>query len=500
MSDSTTGIGSGFFSRLKQSLFGDAGPSTGLSDSDLVALANSYKVITEYKDQPDERKIALVAQVARINARGGEPFYLLDGITRVLERLKSLDLAGARIIFGFAASNRSFTRTLSLKSLARVMEKQPAGTFNDAELRRCFDRMKLHLQAYDTGVASKFEGSEVARRFEALLGAAQMFSSADPNDWSGSAIPGIATLAAIRLGDGQTLDAFLRSLDKAKPTVKWSAPAAELATGPQGPAIRQTIIDWLATLQLPGDVSARAKLWVDTADPAMLSQVASFMVRSTVWMLAHWRDAETVATIQRTAEAALTKLSVGRMGVNYRSLTAANACILALGEIATPEAVQALGRIKLRLRDEKLSKLVATAMEAAAGHCSMTVGDLQELAVPTLGLDAVGAKSVPLGEFAARLRVEIDDRRHDQLRPRRRQDRQVGAGGGEGRCRGGRRAQGAQGHRQGDCAGAAGSPSARRIPVPYQTDLAAAGLARALPRSSADRHAGAVPDLECDGE
>jgi hypothetical protein len=83
----------------------------------------------------------------------------------------------------------------------------------------------------------------------------------------------------------------------------------------------------------------------------------------------------------------------------------ANACILVLGEIATPEAVQALGRIKLNVRDERLTKQIAKAMDEAAKRAGVTVADLQEISVPTFDLEEVGVQVAPLGEFTATLRV-----------------------------------------------------------------------------------------------
>jgi hypothetical protein len=122
-------------------------------------------------------------------------------------------------------------------------------------------------------------------------------------------------------------------------------------------------------------------------------------------MLANWHDDETVETLQSTAETTLIKVSTGMGGANYRSLMVANACINVLGEIATPEAVQALGRIKLKVRDERLTKQIAKAMDEAAKRAGVTVADLQEISVPTFDLEEVGAQAVPIGELTATLRV-----------------------------------------------------------------------------------------------
>lgn len=275
-----------------------------------------------------------------------------------------------------------------------------------------------------------------------------------PGDWSGSAIPNLQRLAGINIGPRQRLIEFLLSLLTAKPSAKWARRAGEVASGPHGPAVKRALIDWLGTLTIPGNSNTRVRPWPDVdqyryfcrrvaedvhvagsaeaaavisffdcystlriwpggcggfepnvPDPAMMSDSAGLLVRGAAWMLANWRDSTVVASLQRTAETTLLRVSSGHGSVNYRSLLGANACILALGEIASPEAVQALGHIRLRVRDERLSKQIGKAMEAAAGRAGVTVEDLQEMAALDFGLDDVGVKSLRLDDFAATLRV-----------------------------------------------------------------------------------------------
>jgi hypothetical protein len=584
------GTGSGFLARLKQAVFGNTAPAAAPVDADLLDSVNNWRFWELYQGRPDDEKIAAIAAAAKLYQMPGTPLCSTDHVAKIIASLKSLDAEGARIIFGFAASNYSLARHLKLNSLASLMERQRPNTFWDAQLRQSFERIKQHLRTNDCGHESNFAGSDVARRITALLDrpqASAAFMLAGPNDkrpnaaatdrmleawidawmmlitelratrgaidstmharwrqarrialanrelgdsgdlmaldyeggqrafirqrlsyhnermefptfdrawlaqlreqdaawrklahvpakwtpvrrqehalndslatvdWSDANIPGaLERFGGIEVAPQQSLLDFLQMLRTAKPPAKWSARAAALASGPQGPAIRQAITEWLAALPITGTASMRAKLWpdvaayrnfcrrvatqvestgspesaaliaffhyhapfqiykggsggymVDEGDPAMLSESAGFLVRSAAWMLVHWRDAETVAALQRTAETMLMRLSAGIHRLNYRSLTAANACILVLGEIATPDAVQALGRIKLGVRDERLSKQIATAMEAAAAHAGMTVEELQELAVPTFDLDEVGVRTVSLRELTATLRV-----------------------------------------------------------------------------------------------
>ncbi|MBX6368151.1 MAG: DUF4132 domain-containing protein [Rhodospirillales bacterium] len=267
-------------------------------------------------------------------------------------------------------------------------------------------------------------------------------------DWSGAWVPNARILSGLPCGEQEYLRGFLWSLRGAKPSGKWAARAREIASGRNGRRIRRAIIDWLETLPVAkvsselvrnrpdllcfrsfrryalediertGSPEAAAllafftppfPLWTywswGLRDPAILSEGAARLVRAAAWMLTNWRDEEVVAALRKSAEATLMRVAMRGGGVEYRSLLAANTCILALGEIASPEAVQALGRIKLGIRDERLSKQIAAAMEAAAARAGMTVEDLEELSAPDLGLGEVGVKSLRLGDFSATLRV-----------------------------------------------------------------------------------------------
>jgi hypothetical protein len=272
-------------------------------------------------------------------------------------------------------------------------------------------------------------------------------------DWSGAWVPNARILAGLPCGRQEYLRGFLWSFRGAKPSEKWAARAREIASGRNGRRIRRAIVDWLGTLPVAKDPSGLVRLRPDVIrfrsfcryaledieltgspeaaallaffsppfplwtlrswsmqDPAVLSEGAARLVRAAAWMLTNWRDEEVVAALRKGAEATLVRVSIQGGGVEYRSLRAANACILALGEIASPEAVQALGRIKLGVRDERLSKQIAAAMAAAAERAGMTVEDLEELSAPDLGLGEVGVKSLRLGDFAATLRVRSTTR------------------------------------------------------------------------------------------
>ena len=128
------------------------------------------------------------------------------------------------------------------------------------------------------------------------------------------------------------------------------------------------------------------------------------------------------------------------MASSTRSLKGLNACVWALGRIATPEAVTALGRVKLKVRDERIAKQVAKAMAEAAERAGMSIEDLEEIAVPIFGLEGGGRS--PGRPRRRLLGGAIRGERHGGRRfaaPRGRQARQGRAGGGEGATRRARR-------------------------------------------------------------
>ena len=63
-----------------------------------------------------------------------------------------------------------------------------------------------------------------------------------------------------------------------------------------------------------------------------------------------------------------------------------------------------LAKLRTRLRDRGALKLIAAAMESAATASGMTVDEMEDLAVPTGGLDAEGRRTETFGaEGSARL-------------------------------------------------------------------------------------------------
>lgn len=91
-----------------------------------------------------------------------------------------------------------------------------------------------------------------------------------------------------------------------------------------------------------------------------------------------------------------------------RSMKVANACLWALGQIRTPDALAEMAKLKIKIRQKPVLKALDKALQSAAAAAGMTASELEELSVPTFGLDRDGKRVATLGEFTATVQLDND--------------------------------------------------------------------------------------------
>src|SRR4029434_6156419 len=77
----------------------------------------------------------------------------------------------------------------------------------------------------------------------------------------------------------------------------------------------------------------------------------------------------------------------------------------ALSHSSSEAAIAQLSRLKTRARHASIKTQVAKAFGAAAEQTGLSVADLEEIAVPTCCLTAVGKLRLHVGDFIAHLRT-----------------------------------------------------------------------------------------------
>ncbi len=132
------------------------------------------------------------------------------------------------------------------------------------------------------------------------------------------------------------------------------------------------------------------------------------VLRGLVWTLAAVPDADTPRLLADLLTTSIKKVP----GVGPRAVKLANACVWALGETAghRDAAVQTaslgqLARLKSTVTFKTTLKMIDKALAKAAERLGTSPEELEEMAVPTYGMEEVGRRVEELGDFTAELVV-----------------------------------------------------------------------------------------------
>jgi hypothetical protein len=167
-----------------------------------------------------------------------------------------------------------------------------------------------------------------------------------------------------------------------EPARKWREAASARVAAIGREQFRLTALRWLEPGPSPGDPHVQT------------STRESDYQRGLLWSLTQFTDAEVTAAVARFAEQCLRKIpSIG--AVSQRS---GNASVGVLAAIGGPEAVAQLARLALRIRYHTARRLVQEALEEAARRQGLSREELEEITVPTFGLDSAGRRVERCGE------------------------------------------------------------------------------------------------------
>lgn len=126
------------------------------------------------------------------------------------------------------------------------------------------------------------------------------------------------------------------------------------------------------------------------------------ILKGLVWSCSKSDDPEIARFLTALAISAYKKIP----GSGPRAGKVGNACLWALGNMAGTEGVAQLSILKLRVKTNTAQKLIANSLEMAARRLGMTPEEIEEMSVPTYGLEEVGLRRYDFGEIISELRVD----------------------------------------------------------------------------------------------
>jgi hypothetical protein len=247
-----------------------------------------------------------------------------------------------------------------------------------AELQEALRRMRQAKVLVNSQVT---DSPGILRRIDELLAGHGESAAFDPKGpWSRRIAPELNAA-------WQELLAAGKGITGSEPSKKWRDAARARVAAIGSETVRETALRWLALGPSP-DASG---VQLDTRE--------SDYQRGLLWSLAEFSDAETCRAVAHFAEQCLRKIpQIGAV-----SQKSGNACIGVLSAMGGSEAIAQLARLAMRIRYHTARRLVEEALVEAAKRQGLSREELEEITVPSFGLDAEGRRVERLGDYTLEL-------------------------------------------------------------------------------------------------
>jgi len=306
---------------------------------------------------------------------------LSEGLLRALLR-RRLPFSPAEVAGMLEQVPRSSYATLfplrSLLTQAEHLCADPAARpVLEPGLRALGERLQLLFGAEERALASRIS--------ELLHGEKTLLLDAEP--WSERVI---ADVNAMDGGERERWVALLRHLREAttpKASSRWLKEARRLASAAGDEAVRERALAWLAGVREGADTP--------------VSPRNGDLLRGFAWLLAETGGDDAASALGELALLAARKIP----NVGVRSLKALNACVAALAGMEGAEPMAQLSRLRARVKYAQGQGVIAAALRDAAGRRGMGMEELEELVVPTFGMDEPGLLREEIGGWTAEVRV-----------------------------------------------------------------------------------------------
>jgi hypothetical protein len=161
------------------------------------------------------------------------------------------------------------------------------------------------------------------------------------------------------------------------------------------------VAHWFSLVDKPR--TRRIETWSQwQPDPnQMITPVNADILRGLAWLCAVEENREAARALTALAISAYRKVP----NIGPRCVRLGNACVWALGHLPGTEGIGQLALLKLKLKFGTAQKGIASALAAAAKSLELPPEEIEEMSVPTYGLEEVGIGRKQFGEYTAELTV-----------------------------------------------------------------------------------------------
>ncbi len=306
----------------------------------------------------------------------------------------------------YLSSHRMGERT-GLEKLVRSVMEQAEGEAARSSLSEG-ERYVLALfrKATMSGPGLRSTPEEV-QRLTRLIGDDVVIYLASGEVWTDAVNDDLAAVEAARRVHWVKLLDHALTATAAKPSAKWLKEARQLAGAIGGEDVREKLLRWFPLFgsgRTIGRLPHTPNFSFGTEDVPTDEDAAC--LRGLVWLtqVLPRRDELTRAI---TAVALSAYKKVPRIGP--RAVRVGNAAVYALSEMGSTDAVGQLAILKVRVKSVMAQKEIEKAFNASAEALGLPRDQVEEMGVPSYGLEEVGLRRESFGEHRAELVVTGSD-------------------------------------------------------------------------------------------
>ena len=225
--------------------------------------------------------------------------------------------------------------------------------------------------------------------------------------WTDSVNADVAERDASQRGLWYALFRHALTATASRPSAKWLKAAGQHVQAIGADQVSDALLRWFPlvtqgqTIRKLGNYAGDTRGSSDTIHPENAD-----CLRGLLWCVPLLpQQEELVRAVTSVALSAYKKVP----GVGPRAVKVGNAAVYALSEVGTQEAVGQLAMLKVRVKFGTAQKEIEKAFDAAAQALGLPRDQIEELGVPSYGLEEVGRFSTELGAYRAELLVTGSD-------------------------------------------------------------------------------------------
>lgn len=345
---------------------------------------------------PEEQRTFVMAALARLQnpqAHDGTSWQLVDGVTTLLRRSLPFSHEDVLTLIGWARRGYGgwYVEPHLPKVIATYLAKHP----RTPALEEALDALITDLEAQSHSTDQRRRVLKL-RELAGFVDVSVPLLAGDP--WADAARAEVMALPPEQRTPWTLLLQQCAAASGSAPSQKWLKATRALVERLGAAEVHATLLRWFSLVDQPR-AEPLEQPWGGAHHPLVMQPQNQDVLRGLVWVCAADDSREMARALGGLVVTFYRKLP----GVGPRSARLANAAIWTLGRLPGQHGMAQLALLKTRVRVPGAQKQIEATLAKAAQREGLPADEIEELLVPTYGLDEVGLRREALGDVTVEL-------------------------------------------------------------------------------------------------